>query len=118
MRLGYKGISSYISQIEHCKTNNRDIDKKLLLLVDLIDRIVTKFETKNPCIYKSLVGYRMLNRRGYPVVIKTGLCFPPFRAHAWLEVSGERFLYGDEPFNYRVMHVQECTRNRGENCDV
>jgi len=96
-RDGYAAIRKYISEVqETTKINHRIIDKSLMRIEREIESIVSKLERNNPCIFKSIVAYKMLRKRRYPVVIKTGLKSPPFAAHAWVEVYGEKFVYGEE----------------------
>ncbi|WP_339272222.1 lasso peptide biosynthesis B2 protein [Paenibacillus sp. FSL W8-0426] len=96
-RDGYAAIEKYISEVQQTiKMNHRRMDTSLMRIEREIESIVSKLERNNPCIFKSIVAYKMLKKRRYPVVIKTGIKFPPFAAHAWVEVYGERFVYGEE----------------------
>ncbi|GBF75272.1 hypothetical protein PA598K_03664 [Paenibacillus sp. 598K] len=82
-------------------------DHHVVKITNEIDRVTRALEVKNPCIYNSAIGYLMLRRRNYNVIIKTGVSFPPFNAHAWVEIDGEKYLYGDETVKYTTLCLEE-----------
>ena len=74
------------------------------------DRMARRLGLPNTCLYRSLVRYRVLRRRGLDVRFVVGAGAAKrgdFEAHAWLELDGA--VFAEEPRAFQVLFRYPAT---------
>ncbi|GIP15131.1 hypothetical protein J40TS1_07730 [Paenibacillus montaniterrae] len=101
-RNGYNEVRKYL--VSSNSKSYKSLDKKAEAIISVINSNIDAYEKSNICLYKSLIGYLMLNRRNYKVNIKVGIKFPPFASHAWLEHDDKTTIFGEDSDRYLTLN--------------
>lgn len=95
--LKFRGIRHYAKYFEMPSFSaESDSNEETLRAVKRSVDLAVRFMVFNAdCVYQSLAFAMMLRRRNIPAVVCMGVSSFPFRAHAWVEVTGT-VVSGDE----------------------
>lgn len=83
-------LASLLATIKDCRVRPRRYPTDLVeLIAESLDLACAFYPKHALCLQRSVVLVKMLRRRGVPAKIVIGAQKLPFKAHAWVEVSGQ-----------------------------
>lgn len=89
MRVSFHRLYQFVRRYPTASATPHASDPLIILRVEAALRRACLFYPREArCLQKSAVLVCLLRRAGVPAELVIGVCRTPFRAHAWVEVSG------------------------------
>jgi hypothetical protein len=84
-----RGFHALHRAIRNCRTRARRRGTSAADVIWAVDEACVWYVKRAACLQRSMVGTRLLRRRGIAAELVVGYRPVPFESHAWIEVDGE-----------------------------